>query len=162
MGRPAKITIEHDDGRKRSPLAHAETLYTDTLNALMFEPNVMIVRDACEFTGISERAFFNWVAENEDNLQRYARARSNQMRRFADRLIELGRTATKDNWSAHQLESANIRWLMSKFDPAQFGERLELAVRRPAEVSAEPLTDAAWEAEYGAPIAAPAIAGASA
>lgn len=151
MARPARITIEHDDGRKRSPLAHPETLINDTLNALMFEPRVLIVRDACEFTGISERAFFDWAAANEENSQRYAHARANQMRRFADRLIELGRTATKDNWSAHQLESANIRWLMSKFDPRQFGDKLEVQMK-PATVSAEPLSAEAWETTYGAPV----------
>lgn len=137
---------ERDGGGR---LVNREAVFNEVLNALMFQPSVYTVAQACEFVGVSEQAFYGWVAQDNANVDALTRARANWTRRVADRLMELGQTCTNKNWAAHKLESENLRWLLSKFNPAAFGDKLELAVTKPKTVSAEPIKADEWEAAYG-------------
>lgn len=102
------------------------------------------VRQIARELDCTHGAIFHWVAEDSDFAHQYARAKLAQADRFADELIEISDHGGND-WLRREndagepievpdhehIQRSRLRvdtrkWLMSKFAPKKYGDKLEL------------------------------------
>jgi hypothetical protein len=96
--------------------------------------------------GIHHTLFLAWCGRYDDLAEQYARARERQMHLRADELLEIADNATND-WMAVETRAGRIirvvdhahikrsevrirtrQWIMGKFAPKAFGERMQVEV----------------------------------
>lgn len=92
-----------------------------------------------------EGTIYNWLMRNEDFFKNYARAKAAQADRFSEELAEIADDGTND-WierenertgktyvvlneeaiSRSKLRVETRKWLMSKFKPKRYGDKVEV------------------------------------
>jgi hypothetical protein len=91
---------------------------------------------AAQAAGVSWTAWNEWVSNDAELANRYARARESLIERMAQELADiadepppLGPDGKVDGgWiQKHRLQVDTRKWLLSKLAPRKYGERLEVA-----------------------------------
>lgn len=90
---------------------------------------------ACKAAGVAQSAFMEWVSQDAELAEEYARARSDLIERMANEVLEISdqdvevSSDGKRDWAAiqkHKLQVDTRKWLLSKMAPKKYGEKLEL------------------------------------
>ena len=97
----------------------------------------------CAEFNISRQCFLNWKEKNQSNIDRYARAKEEQMDYMAERIIEIADDSSNDTtisefWvtfpdsefiNRSRLRVDARKWLMAKLKPNKYGEKLDLTTQ---------------------------------
>ena len=90
---------------------------------------------ACEAAGVPHSTFLEWIRDDAELANSYARAREDLIERIANEVIELSDADVgmqpdgKKDWAAvqkHKLQVDTRKWLLSKLAPKKYGDKLEL------------------------------------
>ncbi len=90
---------------------------------------------ACEAAGVPHSTFMEWIRDDAELANSYARAREDLIERIANEVIELSDADVgmqpdgKKDWAAvqkHKLQVDTRKWLLSKLAPKKYGDKLEL------------------------------------
>ena len=90
---------------------------------------------ACEAAGVPHSTFMEWIRDDAELANNYARAREDLIERIANEVIELSDADVglqpdgKKDWAAvqkHKLQVDTRKWLLSKLAPKKYGDKLEL------------------------------------
>lgn len=82
------------------------------------------LRYACESVGYKASTFLDWVAEDNDLAEQYARARALQAEHYADEIIRIA-DSTQDPQKARVQIDAR-KWIASKLLPKKYGEKVDV------------------------------------
>ncbi len=139
------------------------------------------MREICQDASIPSRfVVYNWMAAEPTFYAAYARAREHQCDAWADDMREIADNASNDYMERiakngeiehvpnpetvqrSKLRIDTLKWLMSKYSPRRFGDKIDVNVSGSVEVSA--LSDAELEARtkarlkaLGVDVAAPLL-----
>lgn len=97
----------------------------------------------CKKHKVSAVSFYDWVAKDEDRLNRYVRAREMQADFLADEILEISDDSSKDTtelevrgeaiqvenreWTNRSRLRVDARkWVASKLKPKKYGDKLDL------------------------------------
>lgn len=94
----------------------------------------------CKENNISRAIFVIWIEKTPQNIDKYARAKEQQMDFMADEIIEIADDSsgdTKITEGGNEVQNPEFinrsklrvdarKWLMSKLAPRKYGERLDL------------------------------------
>jgi len=90
---------------------------------------------ACEAASVPHSTFLEWIRDDEELANSYARAREDLIERIANEVLELSDADVglqpdgKKDWAAvqkHKLQVDTRKWLLSKLAPKKYGDKLEL------------------------------------
>ena len=72
---------------------------------------------------------YTWLRENEDFLERYARAREAQADKLFKESLEIADKATPENVSVARLQVDTRKWAAARLAPKKYGDRVEHDVK---------------------------------
>lgn len=97
----------------------------------------------CNKHGVSSSAFYVWIKDDKDLLDRYTRAREQQADLLADEIIEIADDGTNDTKTIRGKDGSEIevedtewtnrsklrvearKWIAAKLKPKKYGDRLD-------------------------------------
>jgi hypothetical protein len=91
---------------------------------------------ACQSAGVPHSTFMEWLKNDAELADNYARAREDLIERIACEVLELSDADVgeqpdgKKDWAAvqkHKLQVDSRKWLLSKLAPKKYGDKLELS-----------------------------------
>jgi hypothetical protein len=93
----------------------------------------------CESEGVSAVAFYSWVKEDKELLNRYAHARELQAEYLADQILDIADDKTGDlvdsefgqqgnaaNVARSKLQVEARKWIAAKLKPKKYGDKVEI------------------------------------
>ena len=91
---------------------------------------------SCQAANVPHSTFLEWVKNDADLADNYARAREDLIERMANEVLELSDQDVdmahdgKKDWAAiqkHKLQVDTRKWLLSKLAPKKYGDKLEVS-----------------------------------
>ncbi len=73
----------------------------------------------------SQQSVYTWLREDEDFLERYARARDAQADKLFKECLEIADKATPENVSVARLQVDTRKWAAARLAPKKYGDRVE-------------------------------------
>ena len=77
----------------------------------------------------SQQSVYTWLREDEDFLERYARARDAQADKLFKECLEIADKATPENVSVARLQVDTRKWAAARLAPKKYGDRVEHDVK---------------------------------
>jgi len=95
-------------------------------------------RAVCAGAGISDRVLWNWLAQDEEFMQQYARAKEKCADYYAEEIVEIADDGANDKyideWGKEVVDNEAIqrsrlrvdarKWYASKLAPKKYGDRI--------------------------------------
>lgn len=83
------------------------------------------LRKICERPGMPTRqTIFNWLDENKEFFDQYARARESQADFLLEELLEISDLATPEDVNVAKLRVDARKWFITKVAPKKYGDRV--------------------------------------
>jgi hypothetical protein len=82
------------------------------------------LRSACEFVGYKASTFLDWVAEDPQLAEQYARARTLQAEHYADEIVRIADSAIDAQKARLQVDAR--KWVAAKLLPKKYGDKLDV------------------------------------
>src|SRR5260370_24066681 len=73
----------------------------------------------------SQQSVYTWLRNDEDFLERYARARDAQADKLFKECLEIADKATPENVSVARLQVDTRKWAAARLAPKKYGDRVE-------------------------------------
>ena len=86
----------------------------------------------------SQQSVYTWLREDEDFLERYARAREAQADKFFKECIEIADAATQENCNVARLRVDTRKWAAARLAPKKYGDRISHDVKGGTNVNFQP------------------------
>lgn len=81
--------------------------------------------EACKRHGTTEKTWFEWVDNDDDLGERYARAKEAQHELMAAEILSIADDRGEDA-NSRRVRVDSRKWLLSKLMPKKYGDRLDL------------------------------------
>lgn len=96
--------------------------------------NGLSLRQACESVGMHRRDFHNYVNDNKEASDRYARAREDRTDLLFDKMFDIANHTEEDHTpftganvvNRDRLRIDAYKWALSKMDPKKYGDKLDV------------------------------------
>jgi len=75
---------------------------------------------------ISRPLFYQWLLDEKEYSDKYARASELRSEILFDEIIEIADEATQDNSNAKRLQVDARKWSISKLNPKKYGDKLDV------------------------------------
>jgi hypothetical protein len=119
------------------PTKFSEELFENICNQI--STNSIGLHKICKEVGISAVTFFEWIKEDAELSNRYARAREAQAELLADQIIQLADDKSGDTQAGEFGEVGNAaaiqrsrlqvearKWIAAKLKPKKYGDKVEV------------------------------------
>jgi hypothetical protein len=73
----------------------------------------------------SQQSVYTWLRNDEDFLERYARAREAQADKFFKECIEIADAATQENCNVARLRVDTRKWAAARLAPKKYGDHVQ-------------------------------------
>lgn len=121
-----------------APSKFTQDLFDSICNEIAYSDKGLV--SICKTKGINACTFYDWIANEAELANKYARAREIQADYLADQIIEISDDGTNDTYKTEEgSESINHdviarsrlrvdarKWKASKLYPKKYGEKLDL------------------------------------
>jgi hypothetical protein len=151
--RPAARTLApgRAQNRRCQSSAGGRITYSDDLAAKLCElvADGKSLKEACELPNMpARRTVYKWLAEHNNFMLMYARAREERADLVADEIITIADTETDPQKARNRIDAR--KWWAARVNPRQYGDRLVTTNHNHNYViSDRPMTEEEWETEYG-------------
>ena len=82
------------------------------------------LRTACEQFGYKASTFLEWVGQDAQLAEQYARARTLQAEHYADEIVRIADSAIDPQKARLQVDAR--KWVASKLLPKKYGDKVDL------------------------------------
>src|SRR5262249_47890885 len=86
----------------------------------------------------SQQSVYTWLRNDEDFLERYARAREAQADKFFKECIEIADAATQENCNVARLRVDTRKWAAARLAPKKYGDHMSHDVKGGTNVNFQP------------------------
>src|SRR5215472_1983954 len=86
----------------------------------------------------SQQSVYTWLKQDEDFLERYARAREAQADKFFKECIEIADAATQENCNVARLRVDTRKWAAARLAPKKYGDHMSHDVKGGTNVNFRP------------------------
>ena len=115
-----------------------QELFDDICQAIATSENG--IAKICKNAGIAMQTFYNWMGDDKDLLERYARAKDAQLQLMVEQILTISDDGLNDvmedaegnirvNYDHIQRSKLRVdtrKWLLSKLKPKVYGDKVDL------------------------------------